>query len=43
MDITITEAFALMTSQGHQTFGATWIKKGGDLRTGSLRLKVSRA
>jgi hypothetical protein len=42
MDITITEAFALMTSQGHQTFGATWIKKGGDLRTGSLRLKVSK-
>ena len=39
--ITITEAFALMTSPSTDVFGATWTKKGGELRTGALRLGVS--
>jgi hypothetical protein len=42
MNITIAQAFTLMTSQGHGLFGAVWTKKNGDLRTGSLRLRVTK-
>ncbi len=40
--ITLAQAFTLMNSTEGKTFGATWTKKNGETRTGSLRLKVRK-
>ena len=41
MDITLAQAFTIMTAPSVDVFGAIWEKKDGSLRTGALRLGVS--